>query len=86
LHCGNETTLADFPAICANIRMLRVQDLRKTFTPPDGSPATPVVDIPVFAHHAGEQTALLGSSGSGKTTLLHLPAGILAPDAGRRII
>ena len=64
--------------------MLRVENLRKTFVPPEGSgsePVVPVVDIERFSLAAGDQVALLGSSGSGKTTLLHLLAGILAPDA-----
>jgi putative ABC transport system ATP-binding protein len=61
--------------------MLRVENLRKTFRPPDGEPV-PVVDVPRFDLAAGEQAALLGSSGSGKTTLLNLLAGILALDAG----
>lgn len=62
--------------------MLRVEHLRKTFIPPDGSPAVPVVDIDQFQLESGQQAALLGTSGSGKTTLLHLLAGILAPDSG----
>ena len=64
--------------------MLRIENLRKTFVPPEGAsaqPVLPVVDIERFALAAGEHVALLGSSGSGKTTLLHLLAGILAPDA-----
>src|SRR5258708_6663284 len=63
--------------------MLRVQNLRKTFTPPEGAaePVIPVVDIPNFTLAAGEHVALLASSGSGKTTLLHLLPGILAPDS-----
>ncbi|HVT79797.1 MAG TPA: ABC transporter ATP-binding protein [Phycisphaerae bacterium] len=62
--------------------MLRVCNLKKTFAPPDGTPAVPVVDVEQFSLTAGEQVALLGSSGSGKTTLLHLLAGILAADSG----
>src|SRR6185312_1079536 len=62
--------------------MLRLQNLQKTYVPPDGSPARPVVDVESFELAAGEPVALLGTSGSGKTTLLHLLAGILAADAG----
>ncbi len=62
--------------------MLHVENLKKTFTPPDGTPPVPIVDVAHFDLAAGDQAALLGSSGSGKTTLLHLLAGILAPDSG----
>ena len=62
--------------------MLHVENLKKTFIPPDGTPAVPVVDVAYFDLAAGDQAALLGSSGSGKTTLLHLLAGILTPDSG----
>src|SRR5437762_10787808 len=63
--------------------MLRVEDLKKSFLPPDGVGAIAVVDVARLELGAGEQVALLGSSGSGKTTLLHLLAGILAADGGR---
>ena len=63
--------------------MLRVEDLKKSFLPPDGAGAMAVVDVPRLELGAGEEVALLGTSGSGKTTLLHLLAGILAADGGR---
>lgn len=63
---------------------LRLEQLKKVFTGPDGS-TVPVVDIPSFSLAGGQQVALVGSSGSGKTTLLHLISGILSPDSGRII-
>lgn len=61
---------------------IRLLQLRKTFTAPDGS-VVRVVDVDQFTLGEKEQVALIGSSGSGKTTLLHLIAGILTPDSGQ---
>lgn len=61
---------------------LILEQLRKTFTAPDGSSVL-VIDIDSLEIPAAQQVALVGSSGSGKTTLLHLIAGILTPDSGR---
>jgi putative ABC transport system ATP-binding protein len=61
--------------------MLVVQDLRKSFREPDGSPL-PILDIKHFQLAAGEQAVLMGKSGCGKTTLLHVIAGIARPDSG----
>lgn len=60
---------------------LALRQLRKRYRAPDGS-TVPVIDLPRFELHDGEQVAMIGSSGSGKTTLLHLIAGILVPDSG----
>ncbi len=62
--------------------LLEINQLRKSFTTPDG-PAHTVVDVPAFALGEREHLALSGESGSGKTTFLHLIAGILRPDTGR---
>ena len=69
----------------ADVPVLRVEVLRKTYRAPDGE-VTPVLDIPALELRAGEQVALRGASGSGKTTLLHIIAGILTPDSGRVLI
>lgn len=62
--------------------MLQLQDIKKTFTQPDGT-TLQVLDIPRFGVGEGEQIVLVGRSGCGKTTLLHVLAGISRPDSGR---
>jgi putative ABC transport system ATP-binding protein len=61
---------------------ISLNQLRKTFTAPDGSMVR-VVDVEQFILADKEQVALIGTSGSGKTTLLHLIAGILTADSGQ---
>jgi putative ABC transport system ATP-binding protein len=61
--------------------MLKITDLQKSFTDPDGR-SLPILNVPFFQAAPAEQIALVGSSGSGKTTLLHVLAGILPPDRG----
>jgi len=69
------------PEVLPLVSLLLVQNLKKTYTAPDGT-RVPVVDVPSFSMEAGEQVALQGASGSGKTTFLNLVAGILQADAG----
>jgi ABC-type lipoprotein export system ATPase subunit len=65
--------------------MLLVEDLKKSYTEPDGS-RLPILDVPRFSVAEGEQMVLVGRSGCGKTTLLHVIAGISRPDSGRVLI
>jgi ABC-type lipoprotein export system ATPase subunit len=62
--------------------MLHLENVKKTFREPDGSPL-PILDIRDFRVAASEQMVLVGKSGSGKTTLLHIIAGISRPDSGK---
>ena len=62
--------------------MLHLQNVKKTFREPDGSPL-PILDIADFRVPAAEQMVLVGKSGSGKTTLLHIIAGISRADEGK---
>ena len=61
--------------------LLRIQDLRKDYTSPEGE-LQRVLEVPSFTLEAGEQVAIAGSSGSGKTTFLNILAGILPADGG----
>lgn len=61
--------------------MLVLEDLKKSYTQPDGA-RLPVLDIADFSAEAGEQVVLVGGSGCGKTTLLHVIAGISRADSG----
>ncbi|AGI70125.1 ABC transporter ATP-binding protein [Octadecabacter antarcticus 307] len=61
--------------------LLRVTDLIKTHTGPDG--AVVILKGISMAMNRGETLALTGESGSGKSTLLHLVGGLDQPDGGR---
>jgi putative ABC transport system ATP-binding protein len=61
--------------------MLLLQNVRKAFREPDGSPL-PILNIKRFHVAPAEQVVLMGRSGAGKTTLLHVIAGISRPDSG----
>ena len=65
--------------------LLEIQDLRKAFALPGGSPHE-VIAVSHFELAEGEELALAGESGSGKSTFLNLIAGILTPDAGRVVL
>ncbi|MFV1966962.1 MAG: ABC transporter ATP-binding protein [Pirellulaceae bacterium] len=61
--------------------MLVLENVKKSYVEPDGH-RLPILDVPRFQLHAGEQMVLLGPSGCGKTTLLHVIAGISRADEG----
>ena len=65
--------------------MLRLEDLRKSFTDVNGE-RLQILDIPEFQVDAKQQLALVGQSGCGKSTLLHVIAGISRPDSGKVLI
>jgi putative ABC transport system ATP-binding protein len=62
--------------------IIRVEDVRKTFRAPDGSPHE-VLRIGRLEIPDGAQWVITGRSGSGKTTFLNVLGGIVTPDAGR---
>src|SRR5262245_55857162 len=62
--------------------IIRVEDVRKTYRAPDGSPHD-VLRIGRLEIPDGAQWVITGRSGSGKTTFLNLIGGIVKPDAGR---
>ena len=61
--------------------LLRVNQLKKSFSSPEGE-SIKVVDVDKFSLDLSEFCGMRGESGSGKTTFLHLLAGILSPDDG----
>lgn len=65
--------------------MLLLQDVKKSFVQPDGSPL-PILDVPRLEIAKGEAMVLVGRSGSGKTTLLHVIAGLSRPDSGKVMV
>ncbi|AKS44592.1 putative ABC transport system ATP-binding protein [Octadecabacter temperatus] len=60
--------------------LLRVTDLVKTYSGPDGP--LPILNGISMEMNAGATLALTGESGSGKSTLLHLVGGLDQPDTG----
>jgi putative ABC transport system ATP-binding protein len=62
--------------------IIRVEDVRKTYRAPDGSPHE-VLRIGRLEIPDAAQWVITGRSGSGKTTFLNLIGGIVTPDAGR---
>lgn len=65
--------------------MLQLRQVKKSYVEPDGG-RLPILDIPLFEVHSGEQMVLVGRSGCGKTTLLHTIAGITRADAGEILL
>ncbi|HKS16906.1 MAG TPA: ATP-binding cassette domain-containing protein, partial [Planctomycetota bacterium] len=65
--------------------IIRVEDLKKTYRAPDGSPQE-VLRIGRLEIPDGAQWVITGRSGSGKTTFLNVLGGIVSPDAGRVVI
>lgn len=61
--------------------MLKLQNVRKTFTEPGGG-KLPILNVRDFYVAPAEQLAMVGKSGCGKTTLLHIIAGITRADSG----
>ena len=61
--------------------MIRVVDLRKSFTAPNGQRIDVLRGV-TFTANTGESIAVTGASGSGKSTLLHLLGRLETPDHG----
>lgn len=61
--------------------MLKVANLAKSYTTPQGS--VDLFQALCFHVDPGESVALMGESGCGKSTLLHLIAGLEDADAGQ---
>ena len=61
--------------------MLRVVNVSKTFSTPQGS--FHALENICFTVNEGEFVSVVGSSGCGKTTLLNIVAGVVSVDAGQ---
>jgi len=59
--------------------LLLLQDIRLTFG------VAPLLAGAELAVGAGDRVCLVGRNGSGKSTLLRIAAGLIEPDAGRRV-
>ena len=64
-----------------DLGLLRVTDLRKSFTSPAGENIDVLRGVS-FSADLGQALAITGASGAGKSTLLHLLGGLEAPDHG----
>ena len=62
--------------------MLRLEHVRKEYTPPDGGAPLVVLKDISLSVNAGESLAIVGPSGSGKSTLLNIIGTLDKPTSG----
>lgn len=70
----------------AGMEILRVNDLKKTYTTRLGGMQVQALKGVNFTVEEGEYVAIMGESGSGKTTLLNLIAALDRPTSGQIIL
>jgi ABC-type nitrate/sulfonate/bicarbonate transport system ATPase subunit len=81
----DESTKTGGPIATDAPASVRVVNVTKRFTAPDGSEVHALDDVSLTLS-AGEMVSLVGPSGCGKSTLLRLVAGLDAPDAGELLV
>lgn len=68
------------------MEILRVNELKKTYTSRLGGTQVDALKGVTFSVEAGEYVAIMGESGSGKTTLLNLIAALDRPTTGQIVL
>ena len=69
----------------ADASSLRIDDVSKRFTAPDGSEVVALAGTSLTIA-AGEMVSLVGPSGCGKSTLLRMVAGLETPSSGKLFV
>lgn len=71
-----------FITIIGWLMLLRVEDLKKSFSSPGGG-IKPIIEVERFGLDVNERVVIQGPSGSGKSTFLNCLIGFHRSDAGR---